>query len=192
MLTFELIEILAKKGRIDLLRTLKSFPDRDFTINELSKVSKTPTMTAWRSIKDLKRVGLVKTRKLGNAVIVSITDDKEKLRALRLVPETDPQRSAAKLFASRLSDMPWASEFRLFGSIGRGEHTPGEEVDVAMVYDESAVSEDGAKSAAQDLAEVIKSETNVTIMPFCIAKKEMARRGGLAAELRDKEVIWKR
>lgn len=192
MLTFELIEILAKKGRIDLLRTLKSFPDRDFTINELSKVSKTPTMTAWRSIKDLKKVGLVKTRKLGNAVIVSITDDKEKLRALRLVPETDPQRSAAKLFASRLSDMPWASEFRLFGSIGRGEHTPGEEVDVAMVYDESAVSEDGAKSAAQDLAEVIKSETNVTIMPFCIAKKEMARRGGLAAELRDKEVIWKR
>jgi hypothetical protein len=35
-------------------------------------------------------------------------------------------------------------------------------------------------------------ETNVTIVPFCIALREMGRKGGLASELRDKEVIWGR
>lgn len=192
MLSAELINILARKGRIEIIRTLKAFPDKDFTINELARVSKTPTMTAWRSVKDLKKAGFVKTRRFGNATSVSMTDDRERLRVLRLVPETDPQRSAAKSFAARLSEHPWTSEFRLFGSIGRGEHSPGEEVDVAVMFDEDRISEAEAKSEAGRTAEEIRSETNVTIMPLCIAQKDMARKGGLASELRDKEVIWKR
>jgi len=192
MLSAELICILAKRGRIDIIRTLKAFPDTNFTINELAKVSKVPTMTTWRSVKELKEAGMVKTRRFGNAISVSMTEDREKLRALRLVPDTDPQRSAARLFADKLSQHVWTSEFRLFGSIGRGEHSPGEEVDVAVVYDDGSISETEAKSEAGIAADEVKSETNVTIMPLCIAQKEMARKGGLAAELRDREVIWKR
>jgi predicted nucleotidyltransferase len=192
MLSGELIGILARKGRIDIIRTLKAFPDRDFTINELARISKIPAMTTWRSVKDLKKAGMVKTRRFGNAIGVSITEDREKLRVLKLVPETDPQRSAARLFATRLSQRAWTSEFRLFGSIGRGEHSPGEEVDVAVVYDDDQISEADAKSEASFAADEVKSETNVTIMPLCIAKKDMARKGGLAAELRDREVIWRR
>ena len=192
MISAQLIGILAKKGRIEIIRTLKAFPDRDFTINELARVSKVPTMTAWRSVKDLKGAGLVKTRKFGNSMSVSITEDREKLRSLRLIPDTDPQRTAAKLFAAKLSNSPWTSEFRLFGSIGRGEHSPGEEIDVAVVYDEANISEGDAKSEAGRIADEVKSQTNVAIVPLCIAQKEMARKGGLAAELRDREVIWKR
>jgi predicted nucleotidyltransferase len=121
-----------------------------------------------------------------------MTDDKDKLRALRLVPDTDPQRSAARLFAAKMSQSAWISELRLFGSIGRGEHSPGDEVDVAVVFDDGSVSESDAKSEASLAADDIKAETNVTIMPLCIALKEMSRKGGLAAELRDREVIWKR
>lgn len=192
MLSGELIGILAKKGRIEVIRTLKAYPDRTFTINELAKASKVPTMTAWRSVKDLKGAGLVKTRRFGNSTCVSITEDREKLRTLRLVPDTDPQRTAARAYASRLSGIPWASECRLFGSIGRGEHSPGEEVDIAVVFDEDGVSESDAKSEAGRVAEEIRTETNVTIVPLCIPAREMSRKGGLAAELRDREVIWKR
>jgi len=192
VLSVELIEVLARKGRVDIIRTLKAFPERNFTINELAKVSKVPTMTTWRSVKDLKKVGLVRTRKFGNSIGVSMTDDRELLRSLRLVADTDPQRSAARMFAARLSENSWISEFRLFGSIGRGEHAPGEEVDVAVVYDDSSVSETDAKLEASKMAEGIREETNVTIVPLCITQKEMARKGGFAAELRDKEVIWKR
>lgn len=192
MLSAELISILAKKGRIDVIRTLKAFPDRSFTVNELAKVAKVPTMTTWRAVKDLKKVEMVRTRRFGNAMSVSMTDDRERLRALKLVPDTDPQRSAAKLFAAKLSRNAWTSELRLFGSIGRGEHSPGDEVDVAVVFDDSHISEAEAKSETSLAAEEIKAETNVTIMPLCIAQKEMSRKGGLAAELRDREVIWKR
>ena len=192
MISREILSALAKKGRIEIIRTLKAFPERDFTINELARTAKVPAMTVWRAVNELRHIGVVRTRKVGNATSVRIADDRELLRMLRIVPDTDPQRTAARSFAEALAEMNWISECRLFGNIGRGEHSPGDEVDVAIIYDDSAIQESEAKSVAAHMAERIKAETNVTIMPFCLAKREMSRKGGLAAELRDKEIIWKR
>jgi predicted nucleotidyltransferase len=184
------MQILARKGRVEIIRTLKAFPDNDFSINELAKVAKVPTMTAWRSVKELKQAGFLKTRRVGNAVSVRISDDREKQRMLRLIPDTDPQRAGASQFAKLLGKNHWLKECRLFGSIGRGEHSPGEEVDVAVVYDDGIITEVDAKAAAFAIAEAIKKETNVTIAPLFVPYREMTRKGGLASELRDKEVIW--
>ena len=192
MLSREFLSALARSGRVEVIRTLRAYPDRDFTVNELARVSKVPVMTVWRSVKDLKRIGLVKTRKVGNATSVALAEDREKTRLLKLISDADPQKTAAHLFAERLGSFAWLRECRLFGSVGRGEHSPGEEVDVAVVYDESAVSEAECKAASAEEAEKVKNDTNVAIVPLCIALKDMARRGGLAAELRDREVIWKR
>lgn len=190
MISRELMQILARKGRVEMIRTLKAFPDNDFSINELAKVAKVPTMTAWRSVNELKQAGFLKTRRVGNAVSVRISDDREKQRMLRLIPDTDPQRAGAGQFAKLLGKNHWLKECRLFGSIGRGEHSPGEEVDVAVVYDDGIITEVDAKAAAFAIAEAIKKETNVTIAPLFVPYREMTRKGGLASELRDKEVIW--
>jgi len=192
VLSVDFLKILAKRGRVEVIRTLKAYSDRDFTINELAKTARIPTMTVWRAVKDLKKAGLVMTRKVGNATSVSITDDRDRLRTLRLIPETDPQRMAARLFAGKLAENGWLEECKLFGTVGRGEHSPGEEVDVAVVYDDSKVTEADAKEASASVAGSLKSETNVTIVPLCIPQKDMARRGGLGSELRDKESIWRR
>jgi predicted nucleotidyltransferase/predicted transcriptional regulator len=192
MISAELIGILAKKGRIDIIRTLKAFPERDFTINELAKASNIPTMTTWRAVKELKKAGLIKTRKVGNAISVAFTDDRDRIRTIRLVPETDPQRSAALAFAKRLGFFDWVEECRLFGNIGRGEHAPGDDVDVAVVFSRDAIDEEQARKLTSSIAAELKLETNVSIVPLCISSKEMARRGGLAAELRDKEVILRK
>lgn len=191
MLSRELISILAKSGRIEILRTLKAYHDREFTINELARTSDVPVMTAWRAVKELKKAGMIDTRKVGNSVAVSITDDPGKLRTMRSIPDTDPQKAAAKAFAELLSQNTWLSECRLFGTVGRGEHRPGEEVDVAVVYDENA-SEEQAKMASAVAADEVRLRTNVTIVPLCVSAKEMGRRGGLGSELRDKEMVWER
>ena len=191
MLSRELISILAKSGRIEILRTLKAYHDRQFTINELAKASEVPGMTARRAGKELKNAGLLQTRRVGNAVAVSMTEDPAKLRLLKSIPDTDPQKAAARHFAETLAKHGWLSECRLFGTVGRGDHRPGEEVDVAVVYDDTA-SEEQAKAAAAEAAEAIRQRTNVTIAPLCVSSKEMGRRGGLAAELRDKETVWER
>lgn len=191
MLSRELISTLAKSGRIEILRTLKAYHDREFTINELSKTSEVPVMTTWRAVKELKKAGLVDARRLGNSIAVSITDDPAKLRTLRSIPDTDPQKAAARAFALALAENSWVTECRLFGTVGRGDHRPGEEVDVAVVYDES-VSEDEAKRISSEAAEAMRLRTNVTIVPLCVSSKDMGRRGGLGAELRDKEKVWER
>ena len=192
MLSREFLSILARRGRIEIIRTLRAYPERDFTINELARVASVPVMTAWRAVKDLKKVGLVKTRKIGNATSVTMTDDRARLSSIRLIPETDPQREAAKAYALQLSDNPWLQECRLFGMVGRGEHAPGEEVDVAIVYNEELIDERQAKEIASALASQVKIETNVTVVPLCIPAREMSRKGGIASELRDRETIWKR
>lgn len=190
MISLELLRILARKGRVEIIRTLKAFPDNDFSINELARVANVPTMTAWRSVKELKQAGFVKTRRVGSAIGVRISDDRERQRTLRLIPDTDPQRAAAGQFAELLGKNHWLKECRLFGSIGRGEHSPGEEVDIAVVYDGEIIAEADAKAAASAAAAAIKTETNVTIAPLFVPYREMTRKGGLASELRDKEVIW--
>lgn len=187
----DLLKILARSGRIELIRTLRAYPDRDFTINELSRVAMVPTMTTWRAVRDLKKVGLVKTRRVGNATSVAFSGDVERLRTLRLIPETDPHIAAAKSFARRLGEQPWLKECRLFGTISRGDHSPGDEVDIAVVYDDT-VAEPEVKSTLAALCSEIKGETNVGIAPLLIPQRDMSKKGGLAAELRDKEVIWRR
>jgi hypothetical protein len=183
---------LAKKGRIEAVRTLKAHHDKEFTINELARTADIPVMTACRSVKELKKIGIVRTRKVGNAVSVTLADDKERLKALRLIPDTDPFRTSARLYAKGLSEHDWLTECRLFGNIGKGEHGPEDEVDVAVVYDQDKVGEQEARETATAAAQRVREDTNVVIVPLCIAQKEMSRRGGLAAELRDKEIIWKR
>ncbi len=192
MINQELLAVLARRGRIELIRTLKSFPDKDFTINELSRVSGIPTMTTWRAVSEFKSTGIVKVRNVGNAKAVKITRDQGKLRLLRLIEDTDPQKAAAKEFASSVSELEWSVQCRLFGSIGRGEHLPGEEVDIAVVFDDQVVSEHEAKAAAQAIASEIREETNVAVVPLCVSVRDMGRKGGLASELRDKEIIWSR
>lgn len=191
MLSRELISTLAKSGRIEILRTLKAYHDRQFTINELARTSGVAVMTTWRAVRELKAAGLLKTRRIGNSTAVWITDDPAKLRTLRTVPDTDPQKAAARAFAESLSAQPWLVECRLFGTVGRGDHRPGEEVDVAVVYDES-VTEEQAKASSTEAAAAVLGRTNVSVVPLCVSSKEMGRRGGLGSELRDKETIWER
>jgi len=187
-----LLVILARRGRIDIIRTLKSFPDRDFSINELARASGVPTMTTWRAVNELKGAKVIKVRRVGNVRSVRITSDGSKLKMLRLVEDTDPQKASARMFAHQISENDWATECRLFGSIGRGEHIPGEEVDIAVVYDERLATEETVKEVVAQVARRLHEETNVTVVPLCVSMKDMARRGGLAAELRDKEIIWTR
>ncbi|UCE81403.1 MAG: nucleotidyltransferase domain-containing protein [Methanobacteriota archaeon] len=191
-LSQDVLAILARRGRIDVVRTLKSFPDTDFSINELARAAGVPVMTTWRAVNELKGAKIVKVRKVGNVRSVRITTDASTLRMLRLVEETDPQKAAARSFANMVSRNDWAMECRLFGSISRGEHIPGEEVDIAIVYDDGLASEEEAKATVARISERVLNETNVTVVPLCISTKEMSRKGGLAAELRDKETIWSR
>lgn len=190
-LSRNLIEVLAKSGRIEVLRTLKAYHDRQFTVNELARTAGVPTMTTWRAVRELKAAGLVRTRKVGNSLAVSLTEDPAALRALREVPDTDPHRAAARSFATGLASRPWLVECRLFGTVGRGDHRPGEEVDVAVVYEDGTPEETARAESAMVADEVLRS-TNVRIVPLCITSSEMGRRGGLGSELRDKETIWDR
>ncbi len=192
MISRDILMILARRGRVEIIRTLKSYPGEGFTINDLSRKSRVAAMTTWRAVRELKKAGFVKARKVGNSIIVSMADDKERLRLLRLIPETDPQRVAAIAYASQVSEYGWVDECRLFGSIGRGEHSPGDEVDVAVVYREDEIAEEEARERARDIAEKIRLDANIAIVPLCVPLKEMSRKGGLAAELRDKEIIFRR
>jgi len=192
VLSRQLVEALAKSGRIEIVRTLKAQHDRSYTINELSRASGVPVMTTWRAVNELKGVGLVKTRRIGNAIAVTLSEDRELNRLLKLLPEVDPHRAAAEAYSKELSSNDWLVECKLFGAVGRGEHGPGEDVDVAVVYDDTKASEDDVRNLAAVAAEKMKERSGMTVAPLCVSAKQMSKKGGLASELRDKETIWPR
>jgi predicted nucleotidyltransferase len=121
---------------------------------------------------------------------VSFADDKDLNRVLKLLPEADPHRTVAEVYARDLSGHDWLVECKLFGTVGRGEHGPGEDVDVAVVFDQSMISEDEVRTLTAAAAEQTKARTGIAVVPLCVSAEHMARRGGLASELRDKETIW--
>lgn len=187
-----LISALARSGRIDIIRTLKQYPERHFSINELARTSRIPVMTCWRAVKELQEQGLVDIEEISNSKIISLISTPDLNRLLRQIPDSDPHRYAGMQFSKNLQNVPGILEARLFGRVAKGDHTPDSEVDIAVVYDDITISREDVAAHIDRIAKEIQMLTGVDISPHLIRKDHLDQGRGFAAELRDKETIWKR
>lgn len=187
-----LISALARSGRIGVIRTLRQYPDRRFSINELAKYSRIPVMTCWRSVKELGRMNILEVEKIGNSHVAALKMTGELNRLLKQIPESDPHIHAAHIFSSRLEHLPGIMEARLFGKVARGEHSSESEVDLAILYDQNLISTEDASAHMGRIAQEVEKEIGIVISPHLIQVDHLKQGRGFAAELRDKEIIWKR
>jgi len=192
VIDLEQISALARRGRIDIIRTLRQYPDRNFSINELAKVSRIPVMTCWRAVRELTGIGLLKVRKIANSSIVSLNITPELMRLLRQISDSDPHRYAALMFARQIGRLPGIVEARLFGRVAKGDHTPESEADIAVIFEHIKISQEDASAHADRIAKEVESLTGTRISPHLVRKDHLDQGRGFAAELRDKESLWRR
>jgi len=187
-----LISALARRGRIDIIRTLRQNPNSKLSINDLSRISRVPIMTCWRAVKELERLKILDIERVANSSIVTLSMSGELMRFLRQIPDSDPHRYAAIQFSHRMEDIPGISQTRLFGKVAKGDHAADSEADIAVVYDHIMISSEDATAHIARIADDIEATTGTRVVPHLVRMDHLEQARGFAAELRDKEIIWKR
>lgn len=123
----------SRKGSEKMLRVLLEYPERRFSINELSKAAKVPFGTAWNVVNEWEASGIVRTEKIGRAVAVSLGSGPYLETARKLLElSVSAQRAALKAIARRLRKAG-VKEAYLFGSVAEGREKPGSDIDIALV-----------------------------------------------------------
>ncbi len=174
-----------------ILDALLSFPGRGLTVRELSRESGVSYSTTWRLVEDLKALGLLTARRVGNSWLVSVNPssplmpDLARIRSMRL----SPHRDAAVAFARLVSGIKEVQKVILFGSVSKGQASVHSDIDIAVVLlgSSSRVMERvyGASLEVQD-------QTGLTIVPIKITMREFRSNAPFIQEVQMGEVLYER
>lgn len=128
------IHLLKYSGARALLETLNKFPERQFTINELSKEARVPFASTWRLVKKWEAAGIIETGRVGRSVTVKLhkSDYANSLSSL-LGASMSPQAFTANAFKGMLLKEKLVEEAHLFGSVARGEEKLTSDIDIALL-----------------------------------------------------------
>ncbi|MCX9083602.1 MAG: nucleotidyltransferase domain-containing protein [Candidatus Methanoperedens sp.] len=172
--------MLGKKGRMEIIDVLSRYPKRDFSINELAREANVPVMSCWRAVKDFEQVGFVIVRSVGKTSAVRFNEKSEmaeSIESMLKLKALDPYRMAAQEFSSKIMGCPWAKKCVLFGSVLKGAHKPGSDVDLAIIYDDKkAKKSDVELKVAQITAEVeekYRIRTVTLVFSECESRKKL-------------------
>lgn len=130
----EAVELLRSRGARELFVTLRKFPEREFSINELAKTAGVPFATTWRTVGLWRSAGVVETGKLGRSVVVRYRDSPyARLMANILGISASPQAFAVARLRVMLKRIKAVKRAYLFGSVARGEEKIRSDVDLALL-----------------------------------------------------------
>ena len=156
----------------NLIKTMLKFPDREFTILELSRESAVPYATSWRLIRILDKLGVVLTRKVGNATVCKLNKASPYLNTIKTVLKDTPHKLAFEEFKNKVKYHPNIKKIYLFGSVARGEEKPGSDVDVAIIVKKQFGAFE--KWVNKILAEVLE-KTQINIVPLIFTHKTLPK-----------------
>jgi len=172
MRTELLATILGSEGRKKVLKALLNYPDKDWTVPELEKVTGVPHATAWRTISQLEEARVVSSGLLGRKTkVYRLVADSPYLPALKssLGVEVIPLREVAAKFAHGISGLEGVRTCILYGSVARGAASPESDVDVLVLVDEPTGK---LKSRITRAAADLSHSTGCSIVPTVISAEE--------------------
>jgi len=130
----EAFELLTYKGARQLFGTLRAYPQRQFSINELAKTAKLPFTTTWKLVQKFERASIVDVALVGKSRAV-----KYRKSPFSGVMESILQMSVSHQALSipelkrLLRAKHGISLAYLFGSVASGQERLESDVDVALL-----------------------------------------------------------
>jgi predicted nucleotidyltransferase len=174
-----------------VVQKLLDFPDRQFTIRELSLETKTPYPTTWRLIRTLESTGLITTRKIGHSTLCQLNPGspylKEVRKALALSPS--PHKMAVTDFVQEAKKIPEIKRVILYGSVAKGKEKPTSNIDLAiLVTKKTPLIEERINNAI--LAAMKKSR--MKLAPLMLTREELEQDKKFKRELEGGEALYER
>ena len=168
---------------------LLKYPNRVFTIRELSILSRIPYSTVWRLIRDLYSIGVVHLGKIGSSSACRLNKETPFLREIEKIVEIEalPHRLAAKEFTEKVKKLHGVKKIILFGSIAKGEEKLESDVDIAVIVDD--------KESINEIDKInheILSKYRISIIPLILTEKEVEENKQFKKELEKGEVLYER
>ncbi len=156
----------------NLAKVLLKFPDREFTILELSKESEVPYATSWRLVQSLEKFGIITTRKIGSSTVCKLNNRSPYLKNLKILVAETPHRAAFELFKDKIKHHQNIKKIYLFGSVAAGKERPGSDVDVAVIVRKHFAQFE--KWINKTLTDVLK-KTQINIVPLVFTRKTLPK-----------------
>lgn len=161
----EAVELLTYKGARALFETLRAYPQRQFTINELSKTAHLPFTTAWKLIRRFELARIVEVAAIGKSRAVRYRESPySKLLAGILRISASPQVLALPALKRILRAKREVRNAYLFGSVALKKEKLESDIDVALLV---------AKTIdVPSLISTIYEKYGVKVMPLVFYSKD--------------------
>lgn len=162
-----LVQMLGSKSKIMILKTMLTSGQKDFTLEDIARITKMSNGTLHPSINQLLDTRIIKKRRVGRSGLYSVNKSHFLYKELRKIirKEMTAHKDAAKEFVKKL-DKKGISQILLFGSVARGGEDPGD-VDILIITEADADEEQ-----ATILSLEILDRSEIYISPIFISAKD--------------------
>jgi len=157
--------IIASKSKVKLLRKMIENKDRDFTLEDLTKLTNLSFGTIHPALKDLVNYRIVVLRKVGRSKLYQINENQLLYKELEnlFVNEMHVLMNIAREFAKEI-DKNDIKNIILFGSVARREFTDKSDVDILVITENPDVVKEKVERSSLVLSKMC-------ILPACVPSK---------------------
>jgi len=153
------VELLSFKGSRKIFETLRAYPKRQFSINELSKAAGVPFSTCWKLVGMFEKSQVASAATIGNTRAVSYKESPfSALVAKILHLSASVQTLSLSGLKRELRGKKGLKEAYLFGSVAAGNETLESDVDVALLVEN--------KIDLPSLVSSMREKYGVNLMPL--------------------------
>jgi len=161
----EALELLSYKGARQLFETLRAYPQRQFTINELSKAAKLPFTSTWKLVQKFEQAQIVDVVLVGKSRAVKYKETPfSKIIAQMLRISVSPQALSLPELKRILKANRQVKEACLFGSVAVKKEKLESDIDVALLV--------GRKIGLGSLMSSMQEKYGVKLVPLAFDSKE--------------------
>lgn len=174
-----------------IVELLLKYPKREFTVNELCKLSKVPYATTWRFVQKLDKSGIILTKIVGHSLVCKLNEASPFLKEIKkiLKVEFSPHKLAVKEFVDKVRKISGVKKIVLFGSVARGREKLISDIDIAVIIDRK---DKNLENIVTSVADEILKKSKMKIIPFVLTEKETGEDRQFAEELKNGEMLYER
>lgn len=174
-----------------IIELFLSYPNRKFTINELSKLSGISYATTWRVTQKLDDAGLIFTERIGASVVCTLNKTSPFLSYVKKALELKltPHEAVLKKFVNEIKKIPNVRQVILFGSVARGDAKLTSDIDIAMIQVKKDKRTD---TFVTEIVDKILTRTKMRIVPLVLSLSELKQNRQFSEELKKGRVLYER
>lgn len=163
--------IVASKTKTKVLRKLIEKPEREFSFEDIAKLTALSFGTVHPALKDLVYSRAVEMRKIGKSKLYRINQRHILFKELKALfnSESSSFTLIAKKFAARLNKCNNIRNIILFGSVARGEFTEKSDIDILIIYKSAEAL---IRKCVSELSQSFLDRWDVEIAPVYLSTKE--------------------